>query len=390
MSQSSRKRIMSLDLLKGMVMIIMALDHTRDYFHADSFLFDPTDPEFTNAPIFFTRWITHYCAPAFSLLAGLSAYLVGMRKTKAELTRFLLSRGIWLMFIEVSIVNFGWFFNVHFNTIPLQVIWVLGLSMVCMAAIIHLHLKAILGFSLLVMFGHNLLDNIHFEGNFFWSLLHERNFFTVSPTHTVVVAYPLLPWVGVMAFGYFIGSFYNKTFDVTKRRKLLVIMGIASIVFFVIVRAINGYGNPKYWSEYATGWQTFFSFMDPLKYPPSLSYLLMTLGPTLILMGVLENIKGKVVDMIAVYGKVPFFYYILHIYFIHLAAMVLAELSGYGWNSMLLTRWIGFEESLQGYGLSLGGTYLVWFGIVALLYPLCVRFSNYKLAHKEKWWLSYL
>ena len=380
---------MSLDLLKGMVMIIMALDHTRDYFHADSFLFDPTDPEFTNAPIFFTRWITHYCAPAFSLLAGISAYLVGMRKTKAELSKFLLSRGIWLVFIEVTVVNFGWFFNVHFNTIPLQVIWVLGVSMIGLAAIIHLPMKAILSFSLVIIFGSNLLDAIHSDGSIFWSFLHERNRFQLSEHTTLVIAYPLLPWIGVMSLGYYIGSFYNKTFDVKRRRQLLVGMGIASVLLFVVLRAINGYGNPKHWSTYETGLQTFFSFMDPLKYPPSLTYLLMTLGPTLFLMGVLENIKGKAVDMIAVYGKVPFFYYILHIYFIHLAAMLLAQLTGYGWQTMLLTQWIALVPELQGFGLSLGGTYLVWLAIVALLYPLCLRFSQYKLANKHKAWLSY-
>jgi uncharacterized membrane protein len=312
-----------------------------------------------------------------------------MRKTKAQLSKFLLSRGIWLVFIEVTVVNFGWFFNVHFNTIPLQVIWVLGVSMICLAAIIHLPFKAILGFSLVVIFGSNLLDNIHFDGSIFWSFLHERNYFPLSDSHKLVIAYPLLPWVGVMSLGYYIGSFYNKTFDVKKRRKLLVGLGIASIVLFGVIRAINGYGNPKHWSTYETGLQTFFSFMDPLKYPPSLSYLLMTLGPTLILMGALENIKGKAVDMIAVYGKVPFFYYILHIYFIHLAAMLLAQLAGYGWQTMLLTQWIASVPELQGFGLSLSGTYVIWLAIVVMLYPLCLRFSNYKLANKHKAWLSY-
>jgi uncharacterized membrane protein len=352
-------------------------------------LFDPTDPEKTNAAIFFTRWITHFCAPAFSLLAGISAYLVGMRKSKAELARFLLSRGIWLMFIELTVVNFGWFFDVHFSTIPLLVIWVLGVSMVCLAALIHLPFKAILAFSLVVIFGHNLLDNLHFEGSFFWSFLHERNFFPISETRTVVMAYPLLPWVGVISLGYFMGSFYNKIIEAKKRQQLFTYLGIACVLLFFALRGLNGYGNPKPWSTYETALQTFFSFMDPLKYPPSLSYLLMTLGPTFLFLGLAENLKGKVVEVISVFGKVPFFYYIVHLYIIHLGAMLLAELTGYGWQIMLLPEWIGRVTELQGYGLSLGGTYLVWLAIVAMLYPLCLKFSNYKLAHKEKWWLSY-
>jgi len=380
---------MSLDLLKGLVMIIMAIDHTRDYFHADAFLFDPTDPEKTNAAIFFTRWITHFCAPAFSLLAGISAYLVGMRKSKAELSKFLLSRGIWLMFIEVTVVNFGWFFDVHLSTIPLQVIWVLGLSMICLAAIIHLPMKVILGFSLVVILGHNVLDNVDFEGNFLWGILHGWSFLQIAENTRIVLAYPLLPWVGVMSLGYYLGTFYNKTYDAKKRQQLFTYIGIACVLLFFALRGINGYGNPKAWSTYETTLQTFFSFMDPLKYPPSLSFLLMTLGPTLFFMGRLENIKGKVVEAISVYGKVPFFYYILHIYVIHLGAMLLAELTGFGWQSMLLTQWISSVPELKGYGLSLGGTYLVWLAIVAMLYPLCLKFSNYKLAHKEKWWLSY-
>jgi len=389
MAHTTSNRIMSLDLLKGLVMIIMALDHTRDYFHADSFLFNPTDPEKTNTAIFFTRWISHYCAPAFCLLAGISAYLVGMRRSKAALSKFLFSRGIWLMFIEITVVNFGWFFNVNFGTILLQVIWVLGVSMICLAAVIHLPIKVILGFSLVVIIGHNLLDNLDFGGNFLWGVLHGWSYFQLSENVKVVLTYPLLPWVGVMSLGYYLGSFYNKTFDSERRQQLFTYIGIACVLLFFALRGWNAYGNPKAWSTYETGLQTFFSFMNPLKYPPSLSFLLMTLGPTLFLMGRLENVKGKVVEAISVYGKVPFFYYIVHLYVIHLSAMLLAELTGFGWQSMILERWISSVPELSGYGLSLGGTYLVWLAIVAMLYPLCLKFSNYKLAHKEKWWLSY-
>lgn len=389
MEKLNNTRIRSLDLLKGLIMIIMALDHTRDYFHYYSFHFDPTDPEHTSTMIFFTRWITHFCAPVFSLLAGVSAYLVGIRKSKKELSKFLLSRGIWLLLIEVTVVNFGWFFNIHFTTIPLQVIWVLGISMILLSAIIHLPIKAILGLSLLVIFGHNLLDNVHFENNFFWSMLHERHFFIVGE-HRIATAYPVIPWFAVMSLGYVTGSLYQKTSDPDKRKRLLKITGFTGLCLFFVVRGINGYGNSYHWQNYPTNLQTAFGFLDPEKYPPSLSYLLMTVSVAFLFLAYSENLKGKMADIISVYGKVPFFYYILHLYLIHIFAMILAQLTGFGWQAFILEGWVGGSPDLQGYGLNLFGTYIVWLSVVISLFPLCKKFSDYKLQNKDKWWLSYL
>jgi uncharacterized membrane protein len=193
-----------------------------------------------------------------------------------------------------------------------------------------------------------------------------------------------------MSLGYYLGSWYSKSVVGEKRRRLFTQLGIASLLLFFIVRIINGYGSVVAWQGYDTFIQTAFSFMDPLKYPPSLTYLLMTLGGTLLFLGLSENLRGRWVDIFAVFGRVPFFYYILHLYIIHLSAMVLAEMTGFGWEAMVLERWVSFSEGLKGYGLSLGLTYVVWIAIVALLYPPCKRFSDYKLNNKEKWWLSYL
>lgn len=388
MATTSQGRIHSLDILKGLVMIVMALDHTRDYFHFDAFFFEPTDPEQTNLFLFTTRWITHFCAPAFSFLAGISAFLVGRRKTKKELSSFLLKRGLWLVLIEFTIVNFAWQFDIHFEFLALLVIWSLGISMILLAGLIHLNMRAILWFSMIMIFGHNLLDYLPMEGTLS-IILHKQAGVTLLGID-IFNAYPIIPWVGVMSLGYYFGRFYDKSFDPNKRRKLFSQLGIAAIVLFVLIRGLNGYGNPNAWTSFETGLQTLFSFMNPSKYPPSLTYLLMTLGPSLLFLGLTENWKNKLSKFIQVYGKVPFFYYILHLYVIHLFAMALAQWQGFGWRSMILDDWVGAEAQLRGYGISIGWTWVVWIAIVLLLYPLCKWFGAYKLNHKEKWWLHYL
>ena len=387
---TKQNRIESIDLLKGLVMVIMALDHVRDYFHAPAFLFDPADPTQTSLPIFFTRWITHFCAPAFSFLAGLSAFMAGRRKSIAELSGFLLKRGLWLIFIELTIVNFAWYFDIHFHTFGLLVIWSLGISMIVLAGLIHLPRKLILFFSCLLIFGHNLLDNIHYTGNFFWAVLHEFSIFNFPGDVHFFVGYPIIPWVAVMALGYYFGWFYSKPFDSIKRKKLFNIIGFTSILLFIILRWTNLYGNPLNWIHYDTFSKSLISFLNPDKYPPSLLYLLMTLGGILLFLANSENLKGRIVNFFSTFGRVPFFYYILHLYLIHLLAMIFAELSGFGWQLLVLPSWITFVPALKGYGFSLWVVYLVWIGIILLLYPLCKKFDQYKLNHKEKWWLSYL
>ena len=281
-----KNRIESLDLLKGIVMVIMALDHVRDYFHFSALLYNPTDPSQTSLPIYFTRWITHFCAPTFCFLAGISAFLVGRRKTKAELSSFLLKRGIWLAVIELTIVNFAWNFDITFSCV--------------------------------VIFGHDLADSIHYPQNFWWAIVHDGGSFTFFDHFNLTILYPIIPWIGVMSLGYCFGNLFESSYDPLKRKKTINIIGASTISLFFIVRYINIYGDPEKWISYDTVLKTGMSFMDPNKYPPSLSYLLMTLGLGLLFLANSEHMKGKVVDFFRTFGRVPFFYYILHLYLIHL------------------------------------------------------------------------
>lgn len=390
MTTMTKPRIESIDLLKGLVMIIMALDHIRDYFHYSAFYFDPTDPTQTTLPIFLTRFITHFCAPTFCFLAGTSAFMVGKRKSKSELSSFLLKRGLWLVFIEMTVVNFSWYFDVHFRSPGLLVIWSLGISMIVLAAVIYLPRKFILTFSLLLILCHNLLDTIHYDGNVLWAILHEFAFFKLTDGVEFLVGYPIIPWIAVMSLGYYFGSFYDKSYDSTKRKKLFNLVGISAIILFVIIRFINRYGDPIPWKDYGTLTKDLISFLNPSKYPPSLDYLLMTLGVAFLFLANAEKLKGKVVDFFSTFGRVPFFYYILHLYLIHLLALLFAQLSGFGWRTMILEHWVTETPRLKGYGFPLWVVYAVWVGIILLLYPLCKKFDNYKQSHKEKWWLSYL
>jgi uncharacterized membrane protein len=391
MTKLTKPRIQSIDLLKGLVMVIMALDHVRDYFHYSAFFFDATDPEQTTWPIFITRFITHFCAPAFSFLAGTSAFMIGKRKSPAELSSFLFKRGLWLVFVEIIIINFAWKFDLNFTHIGLQTIWSLGISMIVLAGLIHFPKKMILVFSLLIIFGHNLLDNIHFDGSYLWAILHERQKFEFTEGHTVIFAYSLLPWIGVMSLGYCFGSLYDSSFDAQKRKQLLNGLGIASIALFFILIAFNTYGDPLQWTNYGDVSKTLMSILNISKYPPSLLYLLVTLGGTLLFLANAEKLKGNFVNFFCVFGRVPFFYYILHLYLIHLMAVIAAEFTGFGWKIMVsMPTFITRVEALKGYGFNLITVYVVWIIVILLLYPLCKKFDNYKQSHKEKWWLSYL
>ncbi|GAB2566747.1 DUF1624 domain-containing protein [Spirosoma areae] len=387
-------RIESIDLLKGVVMVIMALDHVRDYFHQDAYFFDATDPAFTTWPLFLTRFITNFCAPAFSFLAGLSAFLVGRRKTRNELSVFLLKRGLWLIFVELVVMDFGWYFDIQFREVNFQVIWSLGISMIFLAGLLHLPRIAILVFSCVIIFGHNLLDGIQVEGIFLWALLHGRASFPIGPGHVVRAGYSLIPWVAVMSLGYWFGPFYNPSFGADARRKLFKTIGLSAVAFMLIIRGANVYGNALPWTVYDHFSQTVFSFLRLTKYPASLTFLLLTLGATLLFLANTEHLKaglkGKVVGFFCVFGRVPFFYYIIHLYLIHVLALIVAEATGFGWQKMILTQMPFRTESLKGFGFDLPIVYAIWIGIILVLYPVCKKFDRYKQAHKEQWWLSYL
>ncbi len=390
MTSLTKNRIESLDLLKGLVIVIMAIDHVRDYFHYSARFFDPSDPAFTRFPIFFTRFITHFCAPAFSFLAGLSALIVGKKKTPAELSGFLLKRGLWLVFVELIIVNFAWYFNIEFKHVAFLVIWVLGISMIFLAALIHLPAKGILVFSCVLIFGHNLLDAIHFEDSILWTFLHGSGIFLTTPDHTFRVGYPIIPWVAVMSLGYYFGSFYDRTYDPSKRRKLFNIIGISAITLFFILRGINIYGNLLPWKDYGSFVKTSFSFFNLTKYPPSLDFLLVTLGGAFLFLANAEKLKGRMVNFFCVFGRVPFFFYIIHLYLIHFLAFIAAELTGFGWEKIILSAPVLRVEELKGFGFNLAVVYLVWLLVIIMLYLLCKKFDTYKQNNKDKWWLGYL
>lgn len=370
-------------------MVIMALDHVRDYFHYAAFYFDPADPTQSDLAIFFTRWITHFCAPIFSFTAGLSAYLVGRRKSKTELSQFLVKRGIWLVFVELILVGFAWTFDIQFHSFFLATIWALGISMIVLAGLIFLPLRYILLFSLIFIFGHNLLDNVHFPNNLLWAILHEQQDFNFSG-HTLTVVYPLIPWIATMPLGYFFGSYYDQSISPAGRKKKFTFIGLAVLLLFFILRFTNLYGDPRPFQHYGTVSKDIISFFNPTKYPPSLLYLSMTLGVAFLFLANAEKWKGKIVDYFCTFGRVPFFFYVLHIYLMHLIAMMFAQLAGFGWQKMMLTTFISFQPGMKGYGFSLWVVYVVWIVLILLLYPLCKKFDKYKQGHKEKKWLSYL
>ena len=394
MATLTKNRIQSIDLLRGLIMIIMALDHVRDYICSSSFLFDPLDLTKTNGSLFFTRWITHFCAPVFMLLAGTSAYLTGQKKTKKELSAFLFKRGLWLVFLEMIVVNFAWSFNIKLPIIFFITIWALGISMMVLAVLIHLPKKIILAFCIIIIAGHNLLDTIHVPGNtlpgFGWALLHEQQFFNWEGK-IWLVGYPLIPWIGVMPLGYCLGRWYAADYDAVKRRRNLRILGISAIILFILLRFSNVYGDPVRWSAQKDNFFTFLSFMNVNKYPPSLLYLLITLGPALLFLAYTEHLKGALVRVITVYGRVPMFYYLIHIYIIHLIALFASVfIPGQNWRLWILDEPIWFTTGLKGYGFSLPVCYLIWIAVVVAVYPLCKVYDRYKQSHKEKWWLSYL
>ena len=394
MNAINSNRITSIDFLRGSIMVIMALDHVRDYLYSGSFYFDPLDLSKTSGILFFTRWITHFCMPIFMLLAGTSAYLVGQKKPKPELSVFLIKRGLWLIFLEMIIINLGWNFNITFPMFFFITIWALGVAMIVLAGIIHLQPKLILAICLIIVFSHNLLDNIHINGNtlpaFGWAMLHAQQVFFWHG-ETFLVGYPLIPLIAVMPLGYCLGQGYAKGYEVAKRQKKLLTVGAASLGLFILLCYSNLYGDPSKWSVQNDAFFTFLSFLNVSKYPPSLLYLLLTLGSACIFLSVTEQLKGRLANIISVYGRVPMFYYLVHIYVIHIIATVASALiQGQDWHIWFLTKPIWFTRNLKGYGFSLPVAYLIWAGIVVGLYPLCKWYDTYKQANKQKWWLSYL
>ena len=380
-------RLDSVDLLRGLVMVIMALDHVRDYF--TNVRFDPLDLTHTNAALYMTRWITHFCAPAFVFLAGTGAFLSTTRgKTKASLSRFLLTRGLWLVFLELTWVRFGWLFNLDYSFMIGQVIWAIGWSMVALSALVFLSARTIAIFGIVMIAVHNAFDGIDpgTLGVFGWpwQILHAGGAIQFLPGYTFGAFYPLIPWIGVMAAGYGFGSLLLR--EENARRRILLRLGVVLTIAFVVIRASNLYGDPHPWTMQKNLLFTIFSFFNCEKYPPSLLYLMVTLGPAIASLAYFERVRGAVAKFFIVFGRVPMFYYLIHIPLIHALALLAAVLSGMDIGFMFANTPPWFWPGEYGFGLPV--VYLVWAAVVISLYPLCRWFAELKSRRKDVW-LSY-
>ena len=372
-------------------MIIMALDHVRDLLHTTSLTQDPTDLQTTTPILFFTRWITYLCAPAFVFLSGISAYIAYQnRKDHTASKRLLLQRGLWLILLELVFVNFVLWFDVHFRIIFLQVIAAIGFGFILLSFLLKIKARWLALIAIIIIAIHQLLATALISGNNYLDvitgILFRRSVFVPTPGFMFLVAYPWIPWFGIMLLGFSFGSWF--TTNAATRRKSLLLAGFTALVIFFVFRIVNGYGDPAPWSGQKNSMYTMLSFINVSKYPPSLIYIALFTGITLVLLCLFERGRSWLMDVLSVYGKVPMFYYILHLVFIRIALFVVVFAQGYSMNDLSFAPF-QFGRA-PGSGIGLTGVYIVWLVIVILLYPLCKWYAGYKANHREKWWLSYV
>jgi uncharacterized membrane protein len=388
-------RIGSIDMVRGLVMVIMAIDHVRDYvmFGASQ---DPMADPNIGAALFFTRWITHFCAPVFVFLAGTSAGLMSTRKSPTELGAFLLKRGLWLIAVELFVISTAFSFAPRglpqiggLTAVPLQVIWAIGASMTVLSLAQFAGRRACTAIGALILIGHNLLDPIWpaTTGSFdtqhpLWVALHAQMSFA-APPFFFFVAYPVLPWIGLMLFGFGLSGVFQLSPE--RRNRRLLVGGITATAAFIALRTIEVYGDPNPWVNQGGVVRTLIDFLNVTKYPPSLMFLLMTLGPAAILCAYAERAPAAIRKPLVVFGSVPFAFYVAHFYLIHTLSVVIGTLQGFAPGQMLTVMFF-FP---QGYGLSLAGVYAVWLLVIVLLYPFCKWMAGVK-ARRRDWYLSYL
>lgn len=352
-------------------MILMVLDHARHFMHASHC--DPEDLTCTSPVLFFTRWITHYCAPVFIFLVGISAYLYTEKKGKAHAAKFLITRGLFLVFLEIVVLRMAWFDDFTRPVVFLMVIWAIGLSMVFLGVTSrYLNFKTILIIGILLVFGHNLLDGFHPDPTGFfgkvWIVLHVQAKFALTDSFSVFILYPLLPYFGLISIGFCAGKLFAQNFSIERRRKYLLIGGLSCVGMFILLRLINQYGDPHPWAVQKNAVYTVLSFFKVTKYPTSLIYLLMTIGPALLLLYLFDKTESRLFAPIIEIGRVPMFFYLIHLFLIKFSIMLIGGLHSY----------------------SLKQVYAGWFMYCVVLYFLCRFYGKYKFAHPEKVWLSYL
>jgi uncharacterized membrane protein len=385
------KRIESIDIVRGLVMVIMALDHTRDYNHISSLVQNPLDLATTTPVLFLTRWITHFCAPIFVFLAGSSAYLsVRSRNNIKESRIFLLKRGLILILLEFTVVNFALWFDIHFRILLFEVIAAIGFGFILLALLIKTPVWALYTIGLTLIFTHDLFPMIHFSGGSLIKAVLSPflgfSYYQVTPDFIFSVAYPPLDWFGIMVTGFAFGRIFDMSPE--KRKKVLFMSGIAALLLFILLRSVNVYGDSSPWSIQKNFIFTLLSYINVSKYPPSLLFTLVTLGIMFLILLTSEGGKGKIAAVLTVYGKVPFFYFIIHLYVIHLIMVVIMFLQGYGFKEMSFKPF-QFGRA-PGSGISLLMVYIIWICVAVLLYPLCKWYGKFKLARRDSLLVRFL
>jgi uncharacterized membrane protein len=388
---SRRPRVDSIDLLRGLIMIVMALDHSRDFF--GDLAANPTDLSTTTPALFFTRWITHFCAPVFFLLTGVGARLMLERTSRSALSRFLFTRGLWLLFLDVVVMRFALQFNLDYHVTVITVLWGLGWAMIALGVLIWLPPWAIAAFGIVLVAGHNALDELD-PASFgilspLWMVLHQPGIVLNNGRALVVVSYVLIPWIGVTALGYVLGAAYRCS--AAARQRLLSRLGVGLVAGFLLLRFANVYGDPFPWSWGKSSLWTAMSFLNTNKYPPSLLFLLMTLGPAILLLRACDARTPALLRPALIIGKVPLFFYIVHFYLIHMLAVVASYVRFGTVREMFQSPDLGhFPFSAPpGWNLGLPMVCLVWMVVVLALFPMCYWYAGFK-RRRNDWWLSYL
>jgi len=384
-----KERINSIDIVRGLIMIIMTLDHSRDFLHYPGP--SPLDMQTTTVILFFTRWITHFCAPGFVFLSGVSAYLAGQRRTKKEMSIFLLKRGASLILSDILIISLLFTFDLQYHMIILEVLWATGFGMIILGLLIRAPMPVIATVAVMIIFGHNTLDYLLLPtngvtGGLTKMFLSARGaFISLSADRSIVVLYSIIPWSGALLLGYTFGALYKNVYDADKRKRILRLSGVSAVMLFIVLRLINQYGDPSPWATQRNTMHTILSFLNVTKQSPSLLFFLMTLGPLMLLLSFTEKTVNPFAGFCGVYGNVPYFYFIIHLSLLRFLNIGLALMSGLPMKS----DGSPIVWQIQGFGRPLWEVYLFWIAVVSMLYYPCRWYGNYKRTHRQSW-LSFI